>query len=108
MKSNYFFKKSYSNIYKSSSKSSEVTSQILYGEKFTILSKDKNWIKIKLTYDDYIGYIKSVDFLNSHKATHKVFIIKAKIYDKLNRLHYRDAKANQMTPSNYVLTHVID
>ena len=86
MKSNYFFKKSYSNIYKSSSKSSEVTSQILYGEKFTILSKDKNWIKIKLTYDDYIGYIKSVDFLNSHKATHKVFIIKAKIYDKLNNI----------------------
>ena len=30
-----------------------------------------------------------------------------KIYDKLNRLHYRDAKANQMTPANYVLTHVI-
>lgn len=31
-----------------------------------------------------------------------------KIYDKLNRLHYRDAKAKQMTPANYVLTHVID
>jgi LysM repeat protein len=30
-----------------------------------------------------------------------------KIYDKLNRLHYRDAKAKQMTPANYVLTHVI-
>jgi hypothetical protein len=30
-----------------------------------------------------------------------------KIYDKLNRLHYRDAKARQMTPANYVLTHVI-
>jgi LysM repeat protein len=30
-----------------------------------------------------------------------------KIYDKLNRLHYKDAKAKQMTPANYVLTHVI-
>jgi len=31
----------------------------------------------------------------------------AKIYDKLNRIHYRDAKASNMTPSNYVMTSVI-
>jgi LysM repeat protein len=31
----------------------------------------------------------------------------AKIYDKLNRIHYRDAKASNMTPSNYVMTNVI-
>ena len=30
-----------------------------------------------------------------------------KVYDKLNRLHYRDAKAKQMTPANYVLSHII-
>ena len=84
MKNNYFFKKSYSNIYKSSSRSSEVTSQILYGEKFTILSKNKKWIKIKSAYDDYIGYIKSGKFLNSHKITHKVSIKKANIFDKSN------------------------
>ena len=84
MKNNYFFKKLYSNIYKSSSASSEVTSQILYGEKFKILSKNKNWIKIKLALDKYIGYIENIDFLNSHKATHKVFILKANIFDKLN------------------------
>ncbi len=84
MKNNYFFTKSYSNIYKSSSKSSEVISQILYGEKFTILSKNKNWIKIKSAYDDYVGYIKSGKFLNSHKITHKVSIKKANIFDKLN------------------------
>ena len=29
-----------------------------------------------------------------------------KVYDKLNRLHYRDAKAKQMTPANYVLTYI--
>ena len=30
-----------------------------------------------------------------------------KVYDKLNRLYYRDAKAKQMTPANYVLSHII-
>ena len=47
MKNNYFFKKRFSNIYKNASKKSEVTSQILYGEKFNILSKRKKWIKRK-------------------------------------------------------------
>jgi hypothetical protein len=55
MKDNFFFKDSYSNIYKSSSETSEVTSQILYGEKFKILSKNKSWLKIKTSFDNYIG-----------------------------------------------------
>jgi len=47
MKNNFFYKKPISNIYKNSSKYSEVISQIIYGEKFKILSKNKNWLKIK-------------------------------------------------------------
>ena len=84
MKNNYFFKKPLSNIYKKPSDISEVTSQIVYGEKFTILSKNKNWIRIKTSFDNYIGYIKNKDYINNHKPTHKVFILKAKIFDKLN------------------------
>jgi hypothetical protein len=30
----------------------------------------------------------------------------SEIYDKLNRVYYRDAKAINMTPANYILTHV--
>ena len=30
-----------------------------------------------------------------------------KVYDKLNRLHYKDAKALGMSPANYILTHVM-
>ena len=30
----------------------------------------------------------------------------SKIYDKLNRIYYRDAKAMNMAPANYILTHV--
>ena len=30
-----------------------------------------------------------------------------KIYDKLNRIHYKDAKSLGMSPANYILTHVM-
>ena len=30
-----------------------------------------------------------------------------KIYDKLNRIHYKEAKAMNMSPSNYILTHIV-
>ena len=80
MKNNYFYKKPLSNIYKKPSEISEVTSQIVYGEKFTILSKNKNWIKIKTSFDNYIGYIKNKDYINNFKPTHKVFILKAKYF----------------------------
>jgi cell wall-associated NlpC family hydrolase len=84
MKNNYFYKASTSNIYKSPSKVSEITSQLLYGEKFKILSKNKNWLKIKTSFDNYIGYIRNKNFTNNHKPTHKVFILKASIFNKLS------------------------
>ena len=55
---NNFFNYSVANIFSKPSSISEVSSQILYGEKFKILSKKKNWIKIKTSFDNYIGYIK--------------------------------------------------
>ena len=84
MKNNHFYKKPLSNIYKKPSEVSEVTSQILYGEKFKILFKNKNWIKIKVSFDNYIGYIKNKNYTNSYKPTHKVFILKASIFNKPN------------------------
>ena len=59
MQNKFYFTGSFSNIYKKPSKFSEVTSQILYGEKFKILSKTKNWIKIKSNFDNYTGYIQN-------------------------------------------------
>ena len=82
MKNNYFYKKPLSNIYKKPNVVSEVTSQILYGEKFKIISKNKSWIKIKVLFDNYIGYIKNKDYTKDHKPTHKIFILKANIYNK--------------------------
>ncbi|WP_415313251.1 NlpC/P60 family protein [Candidatus Pelagibacter sp. Uisw_106] len=82
MKNNYFYKKPLSDIYKKPHVVSEVTSQILYGEKFKIISKNKSWIKIKVLFDNYIGYIKNKDYTTDHKPTHKIFILKANIYNK--------------------------
>jgi len=82
VKNNYFYKKPLSNIYKKPNVVSEVTSQILYGEKFKIISKNKNWIKIKVSFDNYTGYIKNKDHDKDHKATHKIFVLKANIYNK--------------------------
>ncbi|WP_415308208.1 NlpC/P60 family protein [Candidatus Pelagibacter sp. Uisw_099_02] len=82
MNNNFFYKKALSNIYKKPTQMSEVTSQILYGEKFKILSKNKNWIKIKISFDNYVGFIKNKDYTNDHKPTHKIFTLKANIFNK--------------------------
>jgi hypothetical protein len=80
VKNNFFFKNPFTNIYEKSSQKSKVSSQILYGEKFKILSKKKNWLKIKTSFDNYIGYIKNTTYVDSFKSTHKIFKLKSKIF----------------------------
>jgi cell wall-associated NlpC family hydrolase len=84
VKNNFFFKSKFTNIHKKPSKSSEITSQILYGEKFKILSKKKYWLKIKTRFDNYIGYIKNEDYTRNHEPTHKIFSLRAAIINKSN------------------------
>ncbi len=79
---NNFLNKSVANIYSKPSLNSEVISQILYGEKFKILLKRKNWIKIKINYDNYIGYIKNDTFLKNFKPSYKISKIKSRIFLK--------------------------
>jgi len=55
VQNNFYFINNFSNIYKKPSNTSEVTSQIIYGEKFKILGKNKSWIKIKTLFDNYKG-----------------------------------------------------
>ena len=79
---NNFFNKSIGNINSEPFLKSEVTSQILYGEKFKILSKSKGWVKIKTKYDNYTGFIKSQKFLKKFKPTNKVCKLKSRIFKK--------------------------
>ncbi len=84
MKNNFYFKETFSNIYKLPNKRSEVTSQILYGERFKILSKRKGWIKIKSLYDRYVGFIKNKNYVSKLEISHKVINIEANIFKNSN------------------------
>ncbi len=81
---NNFFNYSVANIYLKPSTSSEVTSQILYGEEFKILSKKKHWIKIKTNFDNYIGYINKQKFIQNFKPSNKIYKLKSRIFRKVN------------------------
>ncbi len=81
---NSFFNYPLANIYSKPSFKSEVTSQILYGEKFKILKRELNWLKIKTAYDNYIGFIKKNKFNESFVPTKKISKLNSKIYKKKN------------------------
>ena len=82
MQNNFYFKGNFSNIYKKPSKKSEVTSQIIYGEEFKILSKNKSWIKIKTLFDNYKGFIINSKYVEKFSPNYKVSSLKAKIFKK--------------------------
>ena len=76
-------KYSFINIYEYKKKNSKLSSQILYGEKFTILKKYKDWYKIKTDYDKYVGFIRKKKFEKfTYKPTHKVSSLKANVFSK--------------------------
>lgn len=41
---------------------SEMVSQLVFGETFEILSRQKQWVKIRCTFDDYQGWIDDKQF----------------------------------------------
>ena len=93
MHSNFFCKSSHLNLYKKPSYKSKIGSQILYGEKFRILLKKKKFIKVKTSYDNYIGYIKSSNYINKFRPTHKISVLKSRIFKYPKNLEkYRSKK----------------
>ena len=73
------------NIYKKKDTSSELTSQMLYGEKFKILKKYNNWLKVKTSYDGYVGFIKNKKYSKNIINTHKIIKLKSNVYLKKNK-----------------------
>ena len=71
-------------IYEKPKIKSKLSSQMLYGEKFKIISKKNNWFKIKTTYDNYIGFIKKKKFSIKSNPIFKVYSLKSEIYKKVN------------------------
>ena len=90
-------------MYESGTLKSKISSQLLYGEKFKVLKKKKNFLRIKIHYDNYVGYIKFSKFTKKFKPTHKVKILKARIYKSNNFLPFSSEIEILKRKKNYVM-----
>ena len=68
------------NLHKKPSAKSEVVTQMIYGDSFSISKKTRKWLKVKIKEDSYKGYVQNKNFSNFLKPTHKINILKAKVY----------------------------
>ena len=73
------------NIYKKMSSSSEIVTQMIYGESFYILKKTNKWLKIKIKEDNYIGFVHKKNYKTYIKPTHKINKLKANVYKSPNK-----------------------
>ena len=95
------------NLYKKTSSASEIVTQMIYGEKFKIINKFSNWIKIKIKNDGYVGYIKNKKFFSYLKTTHKISVLSANIYKnsnfnkKIGKLTYASRLKIEKTTSKF-------
>ena len=72
------------NIYEEPKINSKLSSQMIYGEKFKIIKKRNNWLKIKTNYDNYTGYIKNKKFPIKSNPTFKIYSLKSEIFREIN------------------------
>ena len=68
------------NIYKKPSTKSEVVTQMIFGESFSIFKRNGKWLKIKIKEDGYMGYVQNKNFSEFLKPSHKISVLKTKIY----------------------------
>ena len=73
------------NLYKKPSKKSEIVTQMIYGDSFSITKKTKKWLKVKVKEDNYIGYIANKNYSQYLKPSHKIAILRAKVYKFPNK-----------------------
>ena len=76
---------SFINIYEEPKLKSKLSSQMLYGEKFKIIYKKGNWLKIKTDYDNYIGYIQNKKYSKKFIPSFKISSLKSNIFIKKNK-----------------------
>ena len=103
MQNNFFCSYPYINIFENPSNNSKISSQIIYGEKFKVLGKVKNFLKIRTSYDRYHGFIKKKKFEKKIKATHKVKVLKTKILKSNKFLPFSSEIEILKKKKNYVM-----
>ena len=80
MKKYYLNNFNHIKVFKKMSVSSEIVTQMIYGDAFGIIKKQNKWFKIRIKEDRYIGYIKKKNFISYVTPTHKVCKLFANIY----------------------------
>ena len=73
------------NLHRKASIKSEIVTQMIYGDNFSILKRSKKWLKIKIKEDGYNGFIKKRKFTKFSRPTHKVNILKSKVFKLPNK-----------------------
>ncbi|WP_395065709.1 NlpC/P60 family protein [Flavobacterium sp.] len=76
---------------------SEIVSQILFGEHFEILEKEKNWSKVKLNFDNYEGWIDSKQYQLISEENYKL-LSKEAIILNADLVEYITAPNNVFIP----------
>jgi len=103
VQNNFFCNYPYINIFENPSNNSKISSQIIYGEKFKVLGKVKNFLKIRTSYDRYHGFIKKKKFEKKIKVTHKVKVLKTKILKSNKFLPFSSEIEILKKKKNYVM-----
>ena len=78
------------NLYRKPSVKSEIVTQMIFGDNFSITKKNRKWLKIKIKEDGYKGYIKNRKFPKFLKPTHKVNILRSRVFKNSNRMNKID------------------
>ena len=73
------------NLHKKPSTKSEIVTQMIYGDSFSISKRSKKWLKIKIKDDGYKGFVQNRKFSKFLKPTHKVNILRSKVFKLPNK-----------------------
>ena len=73
------------NLYKKPSINSDVVTQMIYGDSFSISQNNKKWLKIKIKEDNYKGYIQNKNYSEYLKPSHKINKLNVRIYKSPNK-----------------------
>ena len=63
-------------VRKEATDTSEMVTQLLFGEQFTILNQQKQWLKIKIDFDGYEGWIdqKQIEVIEEKYQSASIFV----------------------------------
>ena len=92
------------NLHKRPSVKSEIVTQMIYGDSFSISKKSKKWLKIKIKEDNYKGYIRNKKYSKYLKPTHKVNTLKTKIFKLPNKIKKKELELEKQITDEYIST----